>query len=235
MKHSRLWSPPGLRRVRVREKTKIGEYLIADDAQGLVALVQMDVLEVHTWNSTADRLEEPDRIVFDLDPGPEVEWREVVAAARLVRSALDALALKSFVKTTGGRGAHVVVPLTPKASWDECLAFARSLAEALERDDPRRYTTAFAKKGRERKILIDYLRNNRTNTSIAAYSTRARPHAPISVPLAWDELSARLPSDHFTVANLAKRVRRLPDDPWREYWKTRQTLKPNSAKRISPN
>jgi bifunctional non-homologous end joining protein LigD len=224
MKHSQLWAPSALRRVRIKEKTKIGEYLIADSIAAVVALVQMDVLEIHTWNSTADHLEHPDRLVFDLDPGPAVRWSAVVTAARLVRDVLHALGLASFVKTTGGAGLHVVVPLAPAAGWDECLAFTRAFAEALVRQNPRAYTTEFVKAGREGKILIDYLRNNRTNTSVAAFSTRARAGASVSVPLAWAELGPRLRSDHFTVRNVPARLAALRGDPWRDYWKSRQRL-----------
>jgi len=156
----------------------------------------------------------------------------VVDTARLVRAALQELSLESFVKTTGGRGLHVVVPLIPEAGWSECLAFSRALAEAIVRLDPRRYTTAFAKAGRERQILIDYLRNNRTNTSIAAYSTRARPCAPVSVPLAWDELSPRVHSDQYTVGNLGKRLRKLSSDPWHAYWSTPQRIGADALRRL---
>jgi bifunctional non-homologous end joining protein LigD len=162
MKHSPVWAPEALRRVRIQEKKKVGEYLVADDIAAIIGLVQMGVLEIHTWNSTVDDLERPNRLVIDLDPGEEVGWPEVIAAARSVRSALAALDLESWVKTTGGRGLHVVAPLRPHADWSECLAFARGLSEALERAEPGRYTTEFAKAERARKILIDYLRNNRT-------------------------------------------------------------------------
>jgi bifunctional non-homologous end joining protein LigD len=217
MKHSKLWAPAALRRVRIQEKTKLGEYLVADGPEALVALVQMDVLEVHTWNSTVDRLEEPDRIVLDLDPGPAVPFGEVVAAARMVRGALEAMGMASFAKTTGGVGLHVVVPIAPVRPWQECLAFARGLAAMLVRHAPDRFTTAFAVRGRERKILIDFLRNNRTNTSIAAFSTRARPGAPVSVPVAWDELGPRLRPDRFTVRTVPRRLASLRADPWAGY------------------
>src|SRR5262249_12663653 len=151
------------------------EYLIVDTLPALVGLAQIDILEVHTWNSRFARLEQPDRIVIDLDPGAEVGWPAVVEAARLVRQRLTVLGLSSFVKTTGGRGAHVVVPIAPRAGWDACLAFARAFANAMVRRRPDLFTERYAKSGRARKILIDYLRNNRTNTSIAAFSTRARP------------------------------------------------------------
>jgi bifunctional non-homologous end joining protein LigD len=215
MKHSRVWAPAAVRRVRIPEKTKVGEYLVVDTREALLSVVQMDVVELHTWNSTVDRLEEPDRIVLDLDPGSAVPFAEVVRAARLVRDALAALGLGAFVKTTGGAGLHVVVPLAPARSWQECLAFARALATAIARHDPLRFTVSFAKAGRERKILLDYLRNNRTNTSVAAFSARARPGAPVSVPLAWDELGARLRPERHTIATVPRRLARLREDPWR--------------------
>jgi bifunctional non-homologous end joining protein LigD len=128
------------------------------------------------------------------------------------------------VKTTGGRGLHVVVPLAPQLDWSECLEFSRRIAEALERRDPETYTTAFAKAGRERRILIDYLRNNRTNTSIAAFSTRALPAATVSTPLSWEELTPRLDPSRFTVETIPRRLARLKRDPWQDYWKLRQRI-----------
>ncbi len=224
MKHSKVWAPKALRRVRIKEKTKLGEYLIADDISGIVSLAQMDVLEIHTWNSIFEDVERPNRLVFDLDPGDEVDWPAVVRGARMVRDALTALKLESFVKTTGGRGLHVVVPLTPDADWKQCLDFSRALSERFEQAQPELYTTVFAKAGRSRKILIDYLRNNRTNTSIAAYSTRAREGAPVSVPLTWEELRVSLDPGSLTVLTVPKRLARLKTDPWAGYWKCRQKL-----------
>jgi bifunctional non-homologous end joining protein LigD len=224
MKHSGVWAPAALRRIRIREKLKIGEYLVVDDLAGLVSLVQMGILEIHTWNSTADHLETPDRAVFDLDPGPEIPWPAVLEAARRVRGALEAVGLESFVKTTGGKGLHVVVPLRPEAGWDETFEFSRRIAEDLVRRDPRRYTTEMPRAGRRMKILIDFLRNRRGNTSVAAYSTRARPGAPVSTPLAWDELVPSLTSDHYTLANLPRRLARLQGDPWARYAALSQEL-----------
>jgi bifunctional non-homologous end joining protein LigD len=224
MKHAKVWAPPGIRRVRIREKTKIGEYLIADSLPALVGLVQMDVLELHTWNSRFAHIEQPDRLVIDLDPGERVGWRALVDAARLVRALFTTLDLTTFVKTTGGRGLHVVVPLVPGADWSECLAFARAFALALVRTRPAVFTERFAKAGREDKILVDYLRNNRTNTSIAAFSTRARPDATVSVPIAWDELSPSRTPDRFTIATVPSRLARLREDPWKAYWSTKQRL-----------
>lgn len=217
MKHSKVWAPRTLRRVRIAERTKTGEYLVADDVAGLVGLAQMDVVEVHTWSSRVEDLERPDRLVLDLDPGPLVPWSDVVEAARVLRAVLEGLGLSPFVKTTGGVGLHVVVPLVPAAGWEACLTFARRLAVGFERERPARYSAAFARRGRERKILIDYLRNNRTNTSVAAFSPRARPGAPVSVPIAWEELSPRLRSDRWDLRSVLRRLARLRRDPWEGY------------------
>jgi bifunctional non-homologous end joining protein LigD len=232
MKHSKVWAPAPLRRVRIQEKTKVGEYLIADDLPGVIGLVQMGILEIHTWNSVFEDIERPNRLVFDLDPGEKVPWPRVIQAARSVRATLLALDLESFVKTTGGRGLHVVVPLRPHADWAQCLAFSRALSEALERTDPEIYTTDFAKAGRASKILLDYLRNNRTNTSIAAYSTRARPGAPVSVPLTWDELRPTLKPASFTATTIGARLKRLRADPWKGYWPARQQLTKQRLKAV---
>jgi bifunctional non-homologous end joining protein LigD len=232
MKHSKVWAPKALERVEIQEKTKIGTYLVADSAAALVSLAQMDVLEIHTWNSRVERLEEPDRVVFDIDPGPEVQWPQVAEAARLVRTALEALDLESFPKTTGGRGLHVVVPLTPSASWQDCLAFARAVADRIEATDPATYTTEFSKAGREHKLLIDYLRNNRTNTSVAAWSPRARPGAPVSVPLSWRDVAPRLDPSRFTITTVSARGARRRTDPWSAYWSCRQRLTPSRLKAV---
>ena len=224
MKHSKVWAPSAVRRVRIQEKTKIGEYLVADSVAAVVSLAQMGILEIHTWNTRIDHVELPDRLVLDIDPGEHVPWTQVIETARLLRRMLSRAELESFLKTTGGKGLHIVVPLTPAADWKTCLEFTRALAFELERRDPARYTTAFAKSGRERKILIDYLRNNRTNTSVAAFSTRARSGAPVSMPLRWNELTPSLNPASFTMLTLEKRLARLREDPWAEYWKAKQRL-----------
>jgi bifunctional non-homologous end joining protein LigD len=222
LKHAKAWGPSALRRVKIQEKTKVGEYLVADSLQAVVSLAQMGVVEIHTWNSTADDIERPNRIVWDLDPGPDVTWKQVVKAAGLVRSVLKTLGLTSWVKTTGGRGLHVVAPLKPARDVAACLTFSRDVSEAIARTDPRLYTTTFAKHGREGKILIDYLRNNRTNTSICAFSPRARAGAMVSMPLDWDDLSG--PSDRWTLTTVPRRLKRLRTDPWANYWTARQQI-----------
>jgi bifunctional non-homologous end joining protein LigD len=153
-----------------------------------------------------------------------VPWATVVEAGRLVRRLLRSRDLQSFVKTTGGRGLHVVVPLEPKSNWEACLAFARGVADALVAHDPALFTTKFAKLGRERRILVDYLRNNRTNTSVAAFSTRARAGAPVSVPLSWTELTPALDPASFTVSTVPPRLARQKKEPWRDYFTMKQRL-----------
>ncbi|AMY08266.1 putative ATP-dependent DNA ligase YkoU [Luteitalea pratensis] len=224
LKHGKSWGPKTLRRVKLREKTKVGEYMVADTIEGLVSIMQMNWLEVHTWNSTIGHVEYPDRVVIDLDPGPDVPWKDVVAAARETRTVLADAGLESWPKTTGGRGLHVVAPLAPGASWREGLAFTQGIAESLVQESPARYTTAFSKAGRDALILVDVMRNNRASTVVAAYSPRARAGAPVSTPLSWDELSARRPPDRFTVRTVPRRLARLGADPWQGYWTATQRL-----------
>ena len=229
MKHAKVWGPSTIRRERIREKTKIGEYLIAESLPALIGLVQLNIVEIHSWNARYARIEQPDRIVIDLDPGDQVDWAAIVDASALVRKLLSTLGLLSFPKTTGGRGLHVVVPLTPSAEWPACLDFARTFARTLARHRPDLFTERYAKAGRADKILVDYLRNNRTNTSVAAYSPRARPGAPVSTPIAWGELSRTRPPDRFTIATVLARLKRLKNDPWHGYWTATQQLPPQAA------
>jgi bifunctional non-homologous end joining protein LigD len=224
MRHHRVWGPAPLRRVAIREKTKTGEYLVADTPAALVALVQMDIVEVHTWNTRADDVERPDRVVFDLDPGPALTWADVVQAASEVRAGLEDLDLACWVKNTGGRGLHLVVPIRRERGWSECLEFARDFAERAARRRPDLFTARFVRAGRERLVLLDYLRNNRTNTSVAALSPRARPAAPVSMPLAWRELSASVPGDRYDVVTAPRRLAHLAEDPWADYFHSRQRL-----------
>ena len=231
LKHAKAWGPTALRRVRIQEKTKVGEYLVADSIEAVVSLAQMGIVEIHTWNSTATDVDRPNRLVWDLDPGPLVSWKQVVKAAALVRDVLKTLNLRSWVKTTGGRGVHVVVPLKRKRTVTECLDFSRAVSEAIAKTDPRTYTTAFPKAGRERQILIDYLRNNRTNTSVCAFSPRARPGARVSMPLSWNDLED--PPDRWTLLTVPRRLARLRTDPWKDYWTDAQTISAASFAAVS--
>jgi len=213
-RHSWAGMSPFVHRGMVSDEGGELEVLTVEDIQGAVALVQSGVLEMHVWGARLSDLEHPDRLIFDLDPGEGVQWPHVVEGAFAVRERLKALGLESFVKTTGGKGLHVVVPLKPRASWKEALAFTRSMAEAIAADAPDRYTTTSVKQEREGRIFIDYLRNNREASAVAPYSTRARPGAPVATPLAWEELSPSIKPHGFTVENLTERLSSLRQDPW---------------------
>jgi bifunctional non-homologous end joining protein LigD len=187
-------------------------YLMIEDARGLIALVQMGVLEIHVWGSNAEDPGHPDRLVFDLDPAPDVPFADVKKAAEEVREGLKALKLTSFLKTTGGKGLHVVVPFKKGPSWDEAKSFARSFAEAMATEAPDRFTTNIRKAARTGKIFIDYLRNGEGASAVAAYSTRARKGAPIALPIDWNELKALKGGDAFHMKDAVKRANK---DPWR--------------------
>jgi len=182
------------------------------------------VVEIHPWGSRADDLERPDRLIFDLDPGEDVPWSAVIAAARELRAELQGRGLESFVKTSGGKGLHVVLPITPRADWDEAKAFTQNVAERMSRAHPDRYVAIMSKRAREGRVFIDYLRNGRGATAVGPYSTRARPGAPVSTPLAWDELSEGLRADHFTVDNLRERLDFLRGDPWDGFFELQQGI-----------
>lgn len=199
-------------------------YLYLRDIGGLIALVQMGVLEVHPWNARVDRPDRPDRIVFDLDPGEGMGFPDVVEAAREVRDALGALGLRSFAKTTGGKGVHVVVPIERRAEWKEAKAFAKAVGDRLSAARPERYLTRVSKAERRRKIYIDYLRNDPTSTAVAPYSTRARVGAPVALPVSWEELVPTLDPGSFTVRTVPEILTRRADDPWAELSSIRQRL-----------
>ncbi|MDO8876371.1 MAG: DNA ligase D, partial [Pseudolabrys sp.] len=199
-----------------------------DDLDGLLSLVQAGVLEFHTRGSTADDRGNADRLVFDLDPGPGTGWKDVVAAARDVRERLAALKLKSFLKTTGGKGLHVILPIAP-TPWDKAKTFAQALAGAMAADDPERYVATATKSKRTKRIFIDYLRNSHDATAVAPYSTRARPGAPVSVPIDWSELGSLKSASQYTVSNLPARLKRLRKDPWAGIGRFKQKL-PNAPK-----
>jgi bifunctional non-homologous end joining protein LigD len=202
-----------IQRVRVGDD----EAVAIKDLAGLLALVQAGVLEIHPWGSTLKDPERPDRMIFDLDPGEGVGWDAVVQGAVDVRDHMRALGLESFVKTSGGKGLHVVVPIRPKASWDEAKVFAASVAAALTKGNPARYTDTMAKRARTGRIFIDYLRNGRGATAVAAFSTRARPGAPVSTPVSWDELPSIRSGNQFRIGNLAARLPNLVSDPWPDF------------------
>jgi bifunctional non-homologous end joining protein LigD len=187
-------------------------YLMIEDARGLRAFVQMGVLEIHVWGSEADDSQHPDRLVFDLDPAPDVPFQAVKDAAEDVRDHLKELKLTCFVKTTGGKGLHVVVPFKKGPSWDEAKGFARALAETMAKEAPTRYTTNIRKAARTGKIFIDYLRNGEGASAVAPYSTRARKGAPIALPIDWKELKSLKGGDEF---HMKDAIRRIKKNPWK--------------------
>jgi bifunctional non-homologous end joining protein LigD len=223
-KHATDAVSAAIERVEVPSGSGTATYMMANTLPSLVSLVQMGVLELHTWGATSKHLEQPDRMIFDLDPAPDVAWPQIVEGAQLVKALLDEIGLISFVKTTGGKGVHVVVPLKPEKSWDEVKAFSRTFAEHMAHTLPTLFTANLSKKKRTGKIFIDYLRNAREATAVAAYSTRARPNAPVATPIRWNELTSELRSDTFNVANIGERLQGLTADPWQEFFTLKQRL-----------
>ena len=198
-------------------------YLFIRDLPGLIALVQMGVLEIHPWAVTVDRPDRADRMILDLDPGEGLGFAEVVDAAIEIRERLTALGLGSFVKTTGGKGLHVVVPIDGSHEWPEVKSWAKTFAERMATDSPERYLVRVAKAERVGRIFIDYLRNDPTSTAVGPYSTRARPGAPVAMPLDWEEVTRALDPQQFTVRSVAGLLRDRPD-PWRDMAGMRQRL-----------
>jgi bifunctional non-homologous end joining protein LigD len=190
----------------------------------LVQSAQLNAIEFHTWNATVTSIDNPDRMLFDLDPGEGVDWEQVVEAALLTRTLLDELGLKSFLKTSGGKGLHVVVPLKPVAPWDRVKDFSEAIVVHLARTVPERFVAKSGPKNRIGRIFPDYLRNARGATTAAAFSARARPGLGVSVPIAWDELRDVGGGDHWTIANVMRRLHALKTDPWAAYRRTQQVL-----------
>lgn len=210
--------------VSVPEKDGEDEALVIRDLRGLISLVQASVLEIHPWGARIDDIEHPDRIIFDLDPGEGVGWPAIMEAARDIRRRLSDDGLESFVKTSGGKGLHVVAPIAPRFAWDDVKGYAHGVAVAMERDEPERYISTMTKKRRGGRIFVDYLRNGRGATAVAAYSTRARPGAPVSAPIRWRELGPAMTPTRFNVDNLPRRVSRLRSDPWDGFFSLAQDL-----------
>lgn len=181
-------------------------------------------MEIHIWGSLRDKVDRPDRLIFDLDPDPEVSWPRVVEGAVRIRDILADRGLESFVKTTGGKGLHVVVPLSPRRhDWDKVKSYAKSLAEELASAEPNGYTSNMSKAARKGRIFIDYLRNDSGSTAIAPYSTRAKPGGTVAMPVEWKELSS-IRSDQFNVNNALKKIESRKRDPWEDIFEIQQTL-----------
>ncbi len=223
-RHAGSGVPAELGEVEISGFEDSGAYLYIRDAQGLVALVQMGVLEVHPWGANVDRPERPDRVIFDLDPGEGLGFGDVVQAAHDLRAVLQKMGLESFAKTTGGKGLHLVAPIERRHEWKAVKAFARALAEKLSAEQPNRFLSRISIAERRGRIFVDYLRNDPTSTAIAPYSTRSRAGAPVATPLAWEEVSADLDPASFSVTTVPDRLARLGGDPWTDIGKVRQRL-----------
>jgi bifunctional non-homologous end joining protein LigD len=219
-KHARAGIPTEFLHLVPEKGDKV---ISVDDLDGLIALVQGGALEIHIRGSTIDHLGSADRLVFDLDPGPGLKFSDVVAAARDVRARLKRIKLTSFVKTTGGKGLHVVVPIKP-APWAVAKDFCHQVALSMEKDDPDRYLSTATKARRNNRIFVDYLRNSTEATAIAPYSTRARPGATVAVPVDWSELGSLKAANQYTVQNVMQRMSKLRKDPWATMGRTKQAL-----------
>jgi bifunctional non-homologous end joining protein LigD len=224
-KHILPGSPAVIEPVSITEDTgETADYMTVHDLAGLAALAQLGSLEIHTWGCHADRTEQPDLIVFDLDPDVGLGWERVVLAAFELRRRLHDVGLDSFVKTTGGKGLHVVAPIARGVGWDDFKAFSKAVVEAMARDEPDTYTTNPIKLRRKGKIFLDYLRNGRGATFIAPYSPRARAGAPVAVPIGWDELAHGVDPATFTTASVPRRLALQKVDPWRDVARIKQSI-----------
>ena len=213
-KHDQGGFPDALKTVAITEASGAREsYFYVDTLAGLVAGVQVGVLEFHLWGCRRDKIEQPDRLVFDLDPDEALDFADVSRAAGDVRDRLQALGLKSWAMVTGGKGIHVVIPLARRNGWDDVKSFARGFARQLGEEEPGRFLAKASKASRKGRIFIDWLRNDRGSTAICPYSTRAREGAPVAMPVSWDELATLKAANGFTIANAPGHVREVPD-PW---------------------
>jgi len=222
-KHFTDSAPDSIRGIEISEKNTAGTYILVDDVKGLISLVQLGVLEFHPWPCAEQNIERPDRLIFDLDPSPEIKMAELVQAALHVRDRLKEAGLISFVKTTGGKGLHVVAPVQPTVEWDDFKKFAGLIANDIVRKYPGNYIATMSKAQRAGKIFIDYFRNGRGATSIASYSSRSRPGATVSTPLDWKELTPQLKPELFTVRSVPARLTKK-GDAWRDFFNVRQRI-----------
>jgi bifunctional non-homologous end joining protein LigD len=224
-KHIGMGLPPGIESVPVPNKKNGGteQYLTLNSPEGLVGLAQMSVLEIHPWGSRNNALETPDRIIFDLDPDEALDWKIVAATAKEFRARLEELGLQSFLKTTGGKGLHIVAPIKPELEWPVVKEFAHNLVLGIERKNPGLYVTKMTKALRKNRIYLDYLRNDRGSTAVAPYSPRARSGAPVALPLDWKDLNAKT-RPRFHVTDFDTWKKRLKNDPWAEMNQIKQRL-----------
>jgi bifunctional non-homologous end joining protein LigD len=213
-----------LRRVAIKEEHATREYLVLRDTHDLVALAQEGVIEIHPWGALADDPDSPDRLIFDFDPAPELLFAAVIEAAKSLREMLARLELASFVKTTGGKGLHVVLPLRRDVAWEELKSFAHAVALIVAENAPEHFTANPLKRERKGRIFVDYLRNGRGATAVAPYSVRARPGAPVAMPIRWDELNRHFKPDRYDLLTVPRLLQARRSDPWAEIGKVRQSI-----------
>lgn len=199
-------------------------YIYVEDVAGVIELVQMNTLEFHPWGSHVDDPDKPDRLIFDLDPAKDVPWKDIVAAAREIRERLKDIGLESFVRTSGGKGLHVVAPFRKGPSWDAAKAFCEGIADAMVADAPKRYIAQASKAKREGLIFIDWLRNTRGATSVTGWSLRAREGAPVAMPVRWEEIARLKTGAAFDMKKALKRAKTLEADPWADMANLKQSL-----------
>ncbi len=235
-KHSENMAIPHITQLDKSLDPTHGRLMQIDNVEGLVGCTQMNTIELHTWGATTSQIEMPDRFILDLDPDPALPWRSVVEATRLTLSLLDELKLQAFIKTTGGKGMHVVVPLMPDAGWDYIKAFSKAVTEFMTKQIPERFVAKMGPKNRIGKIFIDYLRNARGASTVCAYSVRARPGLPVSVPISRNELEKVSHSDQWNINNLHERLDKLKANPWGDYsgykFKTSQKISKTMWKKM---
>jgi bifunctional non-homologous end joining protein LigD len=223
-KHEERMRIPGITKLPIALHPKHPPLLVVDAHEALVGLAQMNVIELHTWNAVQPNLEHPDRFVLDLDPDPSLSWQMMTEAAELAKVLLDEVGLKSFIKTSGGKGYHIVIPLTRRQGWDEVKSFSQGIARHMARVMPDRFSAVLGPKNRVGKIFIDYLRNSKGASTVAAFSARARSGMGVSMPIAWEELREIRAADQWTIHSAVQRQRSLGADPWQGYWRCRQGL-----------
>jgi bifunctional non-homologous end joining protein LigD len=198
-------------------------HVTAHDLAGIISMAQMSVLEIHTWNCRNENVERPDQLIFDLDPGPGVTWKQMIEGARMLNRALQTLRLPTFLKTSGGKGLHITIPIEPNLDWDSAKSFSETIAKSLvEKSDL--FVANMRKDLRDGKIYVDYNRNGRSATAVAPYSTRARPGAAVSMPISWEELGKLKSADHFTVETARRYLNKRKTDPWRDFERSRVDL-----------
>jgi bifunctional non-homologous end joining protein LigD len=231
-KHDETLTIPGIRRLDPEFDPSHQPLLEAGSLEALIGAAQMNVIEFHTWNATSKNIEKPDRMVFDLDPGEGLAWSKMIEAADLTRTLLEELGLRSFLKTSGGKGLHIVVPLKPRDGWETVEEFSKAVSEHLARVIPSHFTAVSGPRNRLGRVFIDYIRNNRGATTVAAFSVRARPGLGVSIPCSWTELPDLTGGDQWNIQNARERIE-SDEDPWEDFFKTKQILSAESKRKLN--